>query len=131
MLIEVYLHGKHYPSCEEWRSLQGWPSLPQDVLTDGLVVPGVAMMWAFYSQNTMCQLGFLTTNPTSSKADKARATRLLIQEHIAQAKKLGYKHIEVVTSNKSLINSYKKFGFKEGEMGCSHLLLSTEGNFLE
>lgn len=122
----VSLHD--YDICKGWWTARGGAAPDRFMLSQcGSVAEydkepiAVAFMYLDCAGSGVAEIGWLATNPSSSKFIRGKALKLLIENLTQIAKDLNYWIVSCNYENVSLIRSLCKSGFQIGHTGMTQL----------
>jgi hypothetical protein len=117
-----------------WKIQWWWPAhnwgdgpppaiLPDDGAIAELNGGPTAAAFLYLGFNSKCAwLEFLVTNPHNSPRVSAKSLKLVIQHLLDVASKNGVLMVYSSLKNRGLIKMYEKFGFVQGDTGCTEMV---------
>lgn len=117
--------------ANDWLEYQGLHRIPEDMYPDtGIIMQdentgeGIYIGFVWKTNSKLAQLGFISRNTQYKKTNKAEQTLdIFIHQLLLYGKELGYEYLITWSENKSLVNSFKSFGFQEASNKVSELII--------
>lgn len=111
-----------------WWKLQDWPTIPQEMLPKtGMIVENddhmpICAGFLYKTDSKVCLLEFIIANPLSDTIERGQALDVLIEDLVAQAKKMDFSMVFTMAGNSRLIQRYQEHKFQLTDKGVTHFV---------
>lgn len=130
MQVREFDSKQDYKDVSQWWIKQGWPALPEDILTtSGFIVQcgeeKLAATWIFKTNCPIYIMEWTVGNPDANWEKRATALELVTDAACDWAKQDGAKQVFTMTkSNRFIDKLINCNGFVKTDSGMTHLVRS-------
>lgn len=129
MHVRSFNNELDYNEVSQWWIKQGWPVLPQEILTtSGFIVESdsakFAATWIFKTNCPIYIMEWTVGNPDVKWEDRSEAIQLVTNTACEWAKQDGAKQVFTMTKSDRFIKKLKESGFTKTDSGMTHLVRS-------
>lgn len=129
MKVRQFDNKKDYQDVCKWWIAQGWPALPESILTtSGFIVEHegqkLAATWIFKTNCPIYIMEWTVGNPECKWEDRSEAIQMVTNAACQWAKEDGAKQVFTMTKVERFINKLEENGFMKTDSGMTHLVRS-------
>ena len=129
MQVRDFNTEQDYTDVSNWWTKQGWPVLPQNILTtSGFVVEHngqkLAATWIFKTNCPIYIMEWTVGNPDVNWEDRSEAITVVTNAGCEWAKKDGAAQVFTMTKSNRFIHKLEESGFTKTDSGMTHLVRS-------